>query len=61
LDDRVLPLAGDEVGCGADVRTRASQPTISPPGEVLIWLMAGFTDLRNGLSALVQSRLYGRK
>jgi transposase len=33
---------------------------ISPPGGVLIWLIAGFTDLRNGLdglSALVQSRL----
>jgi transposase len=33
---------------------------ISPPGGVLIWLVAGFTDLRNGLdglSALVQSRL----
>ena len=33
---------------------------ISPPGGVLIWLVAGFTDLRkglDGLSALVQSRL----
>jgi transposase len=34
---------------------------ISPPGGVLIWLVAGFTDLRkglDGLSALVQSRLH---
>jgi transposase len=33
---------------------------ISPPGGVLIWLVAGFTDLRkglDGLTALVQSRL----
>ena len=33
---------------------------ISAPGGVLIWLVAGFTDLRKGLealSALVQSRL----
>jgi transposase len=33
---------------------------ISPPGGVLIWLVAGITDLRkglDGLSALVQSRL----
>jgi transposase len=33
---------------------------ISPPGGVLMWLVAGFTDLRkglDGLSALVQSRL----
>jgi transposase len=33
---------------------------ISPPGGVLIWLVAGFTDLRkgvDGLSALVQHQL----
>jgi transposase len=33
---------------------------IGPPGGVLIWLVAGFTDLRkglDGLSVLVQNRL----